>query len=185
LIFYTLDWILQFVKRYRFFLVITLLLGVANFARAQKQLVMLKREKVIMRFNPGDEFVISLKGDKKKMTSYINNIFDTAVMVHKTLIPLHKINKIYFKRSGLVNLIGKFLVVAGVGYFVIDQFNVVVVDGDKPSLNDNVTNASVAMVAAGLPMMLIRKKYQRVGGKFKLIAVDRDSPFYLEPKEEL
>jgi hypothetical protein len=183
--FYTLGKILRVVKHYKSLILISLLILAASFVQAQKQLVMLKREKVMMRFNPGDEFVISLKGEKKKMTSYINNIFDTAVMVHKTLIPLHKINKIYFKRSGLVNLIGKFLVVAGVGYFVIDQFNVVVVDGDKPSLNDNVTNASVAMVAAGLPMMLIRKKYQRVGGKFRLLTVETGSPFYLEPVDEL
>jgi hypothetical protein len=137
-----------------------------------------------LRLNPGDEFVISLKGEKKKMTSYINNLFDTAVLVHRTLVPIHRIDKIYFARSGWVNLIGKFLVVAGVGYFVIDQFNVIVVDGQKPSLNENVTNASVAMVAAGLPMMLIQKKYQRIGGRYRLLTIERGSPFYLEPANE-
>lgn len=171
-------------KHYRTFLLLTLLVSAASLAQAQKQLVLLKREKVIMRLNPGDEFVISVKGDKKKLTSYINNLFDTAVLVHKTIIPLHKINRIYFKRSGLINLIGKFLVVAGVGYFVIDQFNVIVVDGNKASLNDNVTNASVAMVGVGLPMMLIRKKYQRIGGKFRLMTVEEGSPFYLAPVNE-
>jgi hypothetical protein len=84
----------------------------------------------------------------------------------------------------LVNLSGKFLVVAGVGYFVLDQFNVIVVDGNKASLNDNVTNASLAMVGVGLPMMLIRKKYQRIGGKFRLMTVEEGSPFYLEPVTE-
>lgn len=171
-------------KHYKIFLFITLLVSAAGLAQAQKQLVLLKREKVIMRLNPGDEFVISLKGDKKKLTSYINNLYDTAVLVHKTIIPLHKIHKVYFKRSGLINLIGKFLVVAGVGYFVIDQFNVIVVDGNKASLNDNVTNASIAMVGVGLPMMLIRKKYQRIGGKFRLLTVEEGSPFYLEPVTE-
>ena len=160
---------------------ITLLVSVACIAQAQKQLVLLKREKVIMRFNPGDQFVISLKGEKQKLDSYINNLYDTAALVHRTVIPLHKIDRIYFSQSGLVNLIGKFLVVAGVGYFVIDQFNVMVVNGDEPTLNDNVTTASVAMVAAGLPMMLIKKKSQKIGGKFRLMTVTRGSPFYLEP----
>lgn len=148
---------------------------------AQKQLVLLKREKVILRLNPGDEFVISLKGEKRKMESYINNLFDTAVLVHRTLVPIHKIDKVYFKRTGLVNLIGKFLVVAGVGYFLIDQFNVIVVNGDEASLNDDVTNTSVALVGVGLPMALIKKKSQKLGGKYRLMTVTERSPFYQTP----
>ena len=148
---------------------------------AQKQLVLLKREKVLLRLNPGDEFVISLKGEKRKMESYINNLFDTAVLVHRTVVPIHKIDKVYFKRTGLVNLIGKFLVVAGVGYFLIDQFNVIVVNGDEASLNDDVTTTSIALVGVGLPMALIKKKSQKLGGKYRLMTVSERSPFYQAP----
>jgi hypothetical protein len=148
---------------------------------AQKQLILLKREKVLLRLNPGDEFVISLKGEKRKMESYINNLFDTAVLVHRTLVPIHKIEKVYFKRTGLINLIGKFLVVAGVGYFLIDQFNVIVVNGDEASLNDDVTTTSVALVGVGLPMALIKKKSQKLGGKYRLMTVSERSPFYQAP----
>ena len=150
-------------------------------AAGQKQLVLLSREKVLMRFNPGDEFKISLKGEKKKWDSYINNLFDTAVVVHKTVVPLHKIDKIYFKQSGLINLIGKFLVVGGVGYFVIDQFNTVIVQGDKASIDEGVATTSAVMVGVGLPMMLIRKKSQRIGGRYRLRVVEEGSPFYLAP----
>ena len=93
-------------KRLRF-LILTLLLLATSLGLAQKQLVMLSGEKVILRLNPGDEFIISLKGDKRKINSYINNLFDTAVMVHKTLIPFHKIDKVYFKHSAFVNRFGK------------------------------------------------------------------------------
>lgn len=134
-----------------------------------------------MRFDPGDEFVISLKGEKQKIDSYVNNLFDTAVMVHRTLIPIHTIDKIYFKQSGLLNLVGNFLVVGGAAYFLIDQFNVVVVNGEKADLDEDVTTVSVAMVAAGLPMMLIKKKSQKVRGKYRLLVVEKGSPFYLEP----
>ena len=158
-----------------------LLAFVGVFAQGQKQLVLLSREKVIMRFNPGDEFTISLKGQKKKLESYINNLFDTAVMVHKTLVPLHKIDKIYFKQSGLLNLIEKFLVVGGVGYFVIDQFNTVIVHGEKASIDEGVATTSAVMVGVGLPMMLIKKKSQRIGGRYRLMTVEEGSPFYLAP----
>jgi hypothetical protein len=175
----------QFVVKYsRFFLGVFIIFLIVNVVEAQKQLVLLHGEKVIMRFNPGDEFIIRLKGDKNKIHSYVNNLFDTAVLVHQTTIPFHKIDRIYTSRSGLVNLIGKFLVVAGVGYFLIDQVNVVVVNGDKATLNDNVTTASVAMVAVGLPMMLIKKKYHRIRGRTRLMMVEESSPFYLAPVQK-
>ena len=162
-------------------LILVLVFSALQFAMAQKQLVLLKKEKVILRLNPGDEFVFSLKDSKNIQRSYINNLFDTAVMVHKTIIPFQKIDKIYFTRSNFGNVIGGLLVVGGIGYFLIDQINVVIVNGDKASLNENVTTTSIAMVAVGLPMMLVKKKHQRIGGKFRLLTVKEGSPFYLKP----
>jgi hypothetical protein len=172
------------VKHFRL-LLLSLMVFATSFVHAQKQLVLLEREEVILRLNPGDEFIISLKGDKRKLASYINNLFDTAVMVHKTIIPFHKIDKIYFKRSAFVNRFGKFLVVGGVAYFLIDQFNTVIVQGDEASLDEDVTAVSVGMVAVGLPMMLIKKKYRRVGGKYRLMVVEEGSPFYVAPLHDL
>jgi hypothetical protein len=148
---------------------------------AQKQLVLLKRQKVIMRFNPGDQLIISLKGEKQKLDSYVNNLFDTAVLLHQTVIPIHKIDKVYFRQSGVINLIGNFLVVGGVAYFLIDQINVVLVNGEEANLDDDVTTVSAAMVAVGLPMMLIKKKSQKIRGNYRLMTVQKGSPFYLEP----
>ena len=161
--------------------VVLVLIGIACQALAQKQLVLLKKEKVLLRLNPGDEFVISRRGENKKIHSYINNLFDTAVMLHKTLVPIHAIERVYFTRTGLVNLVGKFLVIAGVGYFVIDQFNIIVVDGEEASLNEDVTIPSIAMVGVGLPMALIKKKSQRIRGRYRLMTVEKGSPFYVEP----
>lgn len=171
-------------KLLRILLFISLVSG-TNLGLAQKQLLLLNREKVILRLNPGDEFIISLKGDKRKLNSYINNLFDTAVLVHKTLIPFHKIDKVYFKHSAFVNRFGKLLVFGGVAYFLIDQFNTVVVQGDKASLDEDVTAVSAGMVAVGLPMMLIKKRYQRVGRKYRLLVVEEGSPFYVAPMREL
>jgi hypothetical protein len=172
------------VKLLRILLFIFLVTG-TNLGLAQKQLILLNRETVILRLNPGDEFIISLKGDKRKLNSYINNLFDTAVMVHKTLIPLHKIDKIYFRHSSFANRFGKWLVVGGVAYFLIDQFNTVIVQGDKASLDEDVTTVSAGMVAVGLPLMLIKKRYQRVGRKYRLMVVEEGSPFYVAPIREL
>lgn len=171
-------------KHLRLLLFLLLVLGTYP-VLAQKQLILLNREKVILRLNPGDELIITLKGDKRKLNSYINNLFDTAVMVHKTLIPFHQIDKVYFKHSAFVNRFGKLLVFGGIAYFVIDQFNTVIVQGDKASLDDDVTAVSAGMVAVGLPMMLIKKKYQRVGRKYRLMVVEEGSPFYVAPMRDL
>jgi hypothetical protein len=160
------------------FISITLVAALALPTLGQKQLVLLKGQKVLLRLTFGDEIILKTKGSDTKMVTYVNNLYDTAVMAHKTIIPFHKIDRVYFKRSSFANVVGTLLVVGGVGYFVIDQFNVIVIDGEKPTLNDNVTTASLAMVGVGLPMMLIKKKSQRIGGKYRLMTVDEGSPFY-------
>jgi hypothetical protein len=147
--------------------VIILLLLFGFNVQAQKQIVLLKGEKVKLRLYPGDDFVYKLKGSSTVRDSYINNLFDTAVMAHKDIIPFYKIDRIYFKQSNFGNVIGGLLVTGGVGYFLVDQFNVIVVNGDKASLDENVTTASSVMVAVGLPLMLIKKKSQRVGGRYR------------------
>ena len=148
-------------------------------AYSQKQLVLLKREKVLLRLYYGDEFIFRLKGSKAVRTSYVNNLYDTAVLAHKEVVPFHKIDKVYFKHSSFGNRFGTFLVIGGVGYFLVDQFNTVVVHGEKATINENVAVTSAVLTGIGLPLMLIKKKSQRIGGKYRLLTVDKGSPFYL------
>jgi len=162
----------------RTLLFMSLLLLEAQVAQGQKQLVLLKKQKVLLRLYPGDEIVFKTKGSKTKITSYVNNLFDTALMAHKDIIPFHTIDRLYFKQSSFANVVGTLLVVGGVGYFVVDQFNVIVVQGEKATLNENVTTTSLSMVAVGLPMMLIKKKSQRLKHGYRLMTVEEGSPFY-------
>ena len=157
---------------------LTVLMALATAGYAQKQLVLLKGEKVLLRLSFGDEITFRMKGSKTVRVSYVNNLFDTAVMAHKDIIPFYKIDRIYFKHSSFANRVGGFLLIAGAGYFVIDQINTMVVQGHDPSLDKSVDRASIAMVAVGLPMMLIRKKSQRIGGRYRLFTANYDSPFY-------
>lgn len=146
---------------------------------AQKQLVLLKREKVLLRLNYGDDFNYRLKGSKITRYSYVNNLYDTAVLAHDDVVPFHRIDKVYFTHSSFGNRFGAFLVIGGVGYFLIDQINVIIVQGEEASIDENVAVTSAIMVGAGLPLMLIKKKSQRLGGKYRLLVVEEGSPFYL------
>jgi hypothetical protein len=75
------------------------------------------------------------------------------------------------------------MVAGGVGYFLVDQFNELVIKGHEASINEDVATTSVIMVAVGLPMMLIKKKSVRVGGKFRMLTVGPNSLFYQRPLE--
>ena len=151
----------------------------------QKQLVLLKKEKVLLRLYPGDEFIYTLKDDKTKRTTYVNNISDTAVVTHRDTVPFHRIDKIYFEQKRFYNTVGKALVIFGAGLFLIDQFNVVVVNGNSPNLDAQVSRISLISLAAGLPLMLIKNRSRRFRPGIRLMMVEKSSPFYRPDTREI
>ena len=158
-----------------------LLLGLICFqAGAQKQLVLLKKQQVLLRLYPGDEIVFKLKGDPSVKRSYVNNLFKGAVQTHRDSIPFHQIERIYFKRSAFYNRVGQGLVILGAGLFVIDQVNVGLIQGDGFSFDSGVSKTTVASVGVGLPMMLIKKKSQKLKPGYTLLTVEKGSAFYRE-----
>jgi hypothetical protein len=161
-----------------------LFIGIALQATAQKQLVLLKNERVLLRLQPGDEFGYKLKNSNTVRTSYVNNLFDNAVLAHNDTIPFHRIERLYFEQSRFYNTVGGALVVGGAGLFLIDQVNVVIVNGDKPSLDSWVSTVSISSIIAGLPMMLIKKKSQKINYKYRLLTVKKGSPFYEQDRRE-
>ncbi len=157
----------------------------AGVSTAQKQLVLLKKEDVLLRLYPGDDFIYKLKGDKTKRTTYVNNISDTAVVTHRDTVPFHRIERIYFRQNKFYNTVGKGLVIFGAGLFLIDQFNEVVVNGNSPNLDSRTSEVSLAALGAGLPLMLIRSRSQRLRHRVRLMMADKSSPFYRPDTREI
>ena len=151
---------------------------VVGSAHAQRQLILLKNEKVLLRLYPGDEIIFSLKGEKEPIRSYVNNISDSSVTIHRDEIAFHSIDRIYFTRGNFMNVVGGLMVVGGIAYFAIDQFNLVVVHGEGFDIDQNVSIASASLIGVGLPLMLLKKKSQKVGGRFRLRMADKGSAFY-------
>jgi hypothetical protein len=139
---------------------------------SQPQLVLLKRENVLKRYYPGDDFIFRLKGSKTIRRSYVNNLSDTSVITHRDTIPFHKIDQVYFQRSRFYNTIGGLLVAGGTGYFLVDQIN------NKFDLDKGVTSFSATTVAIGLPLALLSPKWQRLNRKFRLRTAKKGSPFF-------
>lgn len=154
----------------------------AQVSFAQKQLLVLKKEKVLLRLNFGDPIVFRLKGDKQIKRSYLNNVYDTAFKVHADTISFRQVDRIYFKRDLSVNTLGGVLVTAGAGYFLIDQLNELTVRGNGFKYNPDVARSAVIMVSAGLPLMLVKKRSQRIRYPSRLLMAKKGSPFYVPPR---
>ena len=159
-------------------LLLLLVLLVTPYVHAQKQLVLLKRQRVILRLYPGDDIVFREKGYRSVRHSYVNNLSDTAVVTHNDTIAYHAIDRLYFRQSRFYNVLGSALVIGGVGYFLIDQINEMAVQGNSPSFDRKVNTVSLPAIIIGLPLMLIRKKSQRITPKYHILMVKPGSIFY-------
>jgi hypothetical protein len=153
-------------------------------AFAQKQLLLLKNQDVLLRLSAGDDFAFRVKGSKEVRHTYINALSDTAVVTQRDTVPFRIIDRVYFRSETFVHRLGLFLMIGGIGYFAIDQLNNVVVHGEDARLDEDVTTASLVMLGAGLPMRYIGRNSRKVRGRIRLLTVTPESPLYrsAEPK---
>lgn len=147
-------------------------------AVAQKQLVVVRRQKVIFRLYPGDEIVLRTKGSKRVKRTYVNNIFNYAVLTHRDTVPFNEIDRIYFKQNSRINVIGGMLVFGGATFLIMDQVNNSLLQGNEFTFDKKFTASMLGLIAVGLPMMLIKKKSHRIGYKNRMMMVTKGSAFY-------
>lgn len=118
-----------------------------------------------------------MKGDDNITRSYVNNILEYAVVLHQDTIPFIKIERLYISEPSVINKIGGMLTVGGGGLFAIDQVNQLI-QGNGLNLDQDISTVSLISVGVGLPMMLIRKKSQRLRYPYKLLMVKLGDPLY-------
>lgn len=159
-----------------------LLIGCIQSAHAQKQLILMKRENVLLRLYPGDEIVFKLKGNKRIWTSYVNNLSDTSVVIHRDTIPFHQIERLYFDQQKFHNRLGAYLIAGAVVLFGIDQINYSLIQGNEFSVDSGVSKACIGGVLVGVPLVLIKRRYQKIDYRYRLFTAQKGSPFYLPPR---
>jgi hypothetical protein len=158
-----------------------LFLNVTFLSLGQTQLLLFNKETVVARFGYGDDFTYKLKKSTHFTHSVMLGATEFAVITFNDTIPFSSIERVSLKghsQRHLPTLISKFLITAGVAYFVIDQFNNVIVQGQKPDLEPTVWKPSLVLVASGYALKLVRRRSQRIRFPGKLLAVERGSPFY-------
>ena len=77
------------------------------------------------------------------------------------------------------------MVLASVEFPIIEVINTGIVQDDDVSVSKGVAVSSVSLLAVGAALILIKKPYFKPGRKYRLLIVDKRSPFYkAKPKAE-
>jgi hypothetical protein len=158
-----------------------LLLFMSVDALAQKQLLLMKRERVVARFTEGEYFRCKLK-NKEKKEGRILELTPAQIITSNDTLDFLAIESIKVKRQKNMTSgygIGKLLLIMGVGFFAIDQANTLIVKGQS-GVDEGVAYTSLALAASGAAFMFIRSPYKKVYGR-TLKTVDYHSRFYRYP----
>lgn len=142
-------------------------------AEAQQYLVVKKRNKSKLVYETGDQLKFKVKGEKHWRKQLIVGFTEKGIRFHYFGIGLSDIEQIAIpvedRNYGIPNV----LIHAGIGFFVIDQFNQTVVSGEEFDPNQSTVIVALAGVGAGcLWKFLKRRKFNIDGSRFRLQTTD-------------
>jgi len=158
---------------------LVILLGLNLVAVGQTQLILLNREKVVARFEYGDDISYKLKKSTSFTKASMLGATEFSLITFNDTIPFSSIERVSLKgHHGGTPLLAKFFITAGIAYFTLDQFNNVVVHGQKPDMEPSVWKPSLVLVAAGFAIKYIRKGSLRIRHPAKIVAAERGSRFF-------
>jgi hypothetical protein len=165
-------------------ILVGLFLLIPFFSKGQSQLVVLSKEKVVARFSIGDDFIYKRRGSDKYTKAFITDLHEFDVVTFNDTVKFSAIERVSLKgQPRKKNVLSKFLITAGLAYFVLDQVNNVIVHGQKPDMEPSVWKPALAMVAAGYAIHFIRKGSQEIRYPARLMTVSPGSHFYLDPQQ--
>jgi hypothetical protein len=146
---------------------------------AQKQLVLLKRGDVVTRFTEGDYMRFKLKNKKFAEGLAIQFTDVSIITLNDTILfsSIYKINSKGHRRPSGLNKLGTVLLVAGIGYFAIDEINTLVFVKGQNGIDKNVLITSLSLAATGAALRFIRSPYQKLRG-LSLRTIDPSSRYY-------
>jgi hypothetical protein len=162
-----------------------LLLLIVPTAFSQRQLIVLKNEEVLARYQVGDVIHFARAKDKEILIQRILDLNDTLLMMNFDSVAYYRIAKLDIRgRKGhtFVQKLGRYMIVAGVLLPAIELLNTGVFNDEEKqaSVSPEVLIVSGALVGVGSAMAFISKPYFKPGRKNHLMIVKKGSPFYKE-----
>lgn len=148
-------------------------------SQAQKQFILMKRQTVVARFSEGEYIRLKLK-NRSYREGRIMQLQDGLIITSNDTIPFISIDKINTKGRRVKDTqasIGKLLMVAGIGYFAIDQVNTLFFIEGQSGIDEGVAITSAALAGTGVVLLLTRSRYLKVRG-LSMRTIDYTSRFY-------
>lgn len=143
--------------------------------QAQQSLDLHKRgTKTHYYFQAGDTINLALQ-NRQEITATWEYAGDSAIWLADTVVQLKDIRWINIADKGEGrgwNMASNLLIIAGVGYFAVDQLNMIILTDAPLSINKGVARASAGMLGAGLLIKAIarisRVDKARIGKKYSI-----------------
>jgi hypothetical protein len=153
----------------------------ANTIAQQRQLVILKNETVLARYQVGDVLHFFRQGDTEVQVQKILDLNDTLIMMNLDSVAYYRITKLDIrgrKSSTFGQRLGATMLVAGLVLPAAELLNTGVIQKQGASISPGVGIASGVLVGAGAAFVFIKKPYFKPGRKHRMFIVDKRSPFY-------
>lgn len=157
-------------------------IAICTYAAAQqRQLVILKNETVLARYQIGDVLHFFREGDKEIQVQKILDLNDTLIMMNLDSVAYYRITKLDIrgrKSSTFGQRLGATMLIAGLVLPAAELINTGLVQKQGASVSPGVGIASGVLLGAGAALVFIKKPYFKPGRKHRMFIVDKRSPFY-------
>jgi hypothetical protein len=160
-----------------------LFLTVSSSAFAQRQLIVLKQEQVLARYQEGDILHFFRAKDKEIQIQKILDMNDTLLMMNQDSVAYFRIVKLDIrgrKKGTFAQKLGAYMMFAGVLLPAIELLNTgVFQDEDRnATVSPGVLTTSAVLIGGGAALVFIKKPYLKPRRKYRLMIIDKRSPFY-------
>lgn len=147
----------------------------------QRQLVVMKNEEVLARYQVGDVLPFAREGDKEIQLQKILAMNDTLIMMNLDSVPYYRIKKLDIrgrKKSTFAQRLGANMMIAAAVLPLADLINTTTIQKQDASMDKGVGITSGALLAGGALLFFVKKPYFKPGRKQRIMIVERGSPFY-------
>lgn len=162
-------------------IIILLLICGGHATAQQRQLVVLKKERVLARYQVGDLLTFSRTGEKKIQQQKILALNDTLIMMNLDTVAYYRIKKLDIRgrrTSTFAERLGAYMMIAGVVLPLADLINTTAIEKEDASIDRGVAVTGVALFSGGALLFFAKGKYFKPGRKNRILIVEKDSPFY-------
>jgi len=141
-------------------------------------MVVIKKGKIKVRYNLGDEIYYVLKGDKQKYHAAILSIREFEfITLQKDTVKFLEVSKVKFKNSGAMNYVKSSLIGAA-GLIALSYALEPTFGDDNPNAIKGMRFAAGAGVISTLFVLATRKSQIKLVGFKRLKFINYDSPLY-------